>query len=234
MIAKKGTRAVRRPVRTHSKTSARNEPMFRMRESLEFGVNQYVLHPSHGVGKIISIESVAIAGETIELLAINFAEDEMTLRVPTAKAASVGIVTLVPFGDSTESELAIQKEAGDIADTTSLAPAARAQPELFVDLLRRGFTEHELFLLVIPKRTLARRRARNELLTVEETDKGMRLMRIATQAERVFGEAGKAHRWLRKSKRELSGQTPLAFLSSETGARAVEEMLHRIEHGIFA
>lgn len=122
----------------------------------------------------------------------------------------------------------------DIGAAAPLVPAARAQPELLGELLQHGFSEDELFSLVIPKRTLARRRAGHELLTVEETDKAWRLIRIVTQAERVFGEPAKAHRWLRKPKRELAGQTPLTFLSSEAGARIVEEMLHRIEHGIFA
>ena len=85
----------------------------------------------------------------------------------------------------------------------------------------------------MPKRTLARRKA-GEPLTVEETDKALRLERIAVQAERVFGDAEKAHRWLRKAKRELKGETPLAYLASEAGARTVEEMLFRIEYGIFA
>ena len=44
----------------------------------------------------------------------------------------------------------------------------------------------------------------------------------------------KGHRWLRKAKRALGGETPLAFLASEAGARTVEEMLYRIEYGIFA
>ena len=97
-----------------------------------------------------------------------------------------------------------------------------------------GYSEEEIFTLVVPKRTLARRRAADEPLTVEETDKALRLARIAVQAERVFGAPEKAHRWLRKAKRELKGETPLAYLASEAGARVVEEMLHRIEHGLFA
>ena len=50
----------------------------------------------------------------------------------------------------------------------------------------------------------------------------------------MFGAPEKAHRWLRKAKRELAGETPLAFLASEAAARVVEDMLHRIEHGIYA
>ena len=110
----------------------------------------------------------------------------------------------------------------------------RVEANMLNALSRHGYSEDELFSLVVPKRTLARRKAANEPLTVEETDKALRLERIAVQAERVFGEPDKAHRWLRKAKRELNGETPLAYLASEAGARVVEEMLVRIEHGVFA
>jgi putative toxin-antitoxin system antitoxin component (TIGR02293 family) len=122
------------------------------------------------------------------------------------------------------------------ADSSSAfdAATARIAPAALGDLSRRGYSEDEIFALVVPKRTLARRKAANEPLTVEETDKALRLERIAVQAERVFGDADKAHRWLRKAKREIKGETPLAWLASEAGARVVEEMLFRIEHGIFA
>jgi putative toxin-antitoxin system antitoxin component (TIGR02293 family) len=114
------------------------------------------------------------------------------------------------------------------------ATTARVKPTVLSDLGHHGYSEEEIFALVVPKRTLARRKAAEEPLTVEETDKALRLGRIALQAERVFGEPEKAHRWMRKAKRELKGETPLAFLASEAGARVVEEMLFRIEHGIFA
>jgi putative toxin-antitoxin system antitoxin component (TIGR02293 family) len=110
----------------------------------------------------------------------------------------------------------------------------RLDMNVLAALARHGYSEDEVFALVVPKRTLARRKAANERLTVEETDKALRLERIAVQAERAFGDPEKAHRWLRKAKRELRGETPLAYLASEAGARVVEEMLFRIEHGIFA
>ena len=114
------------------------------------------------------------------------------------------------------------------------ATAARVKPAVLTDLTRHGYSEDEIFALVVPKRTLARRKAANERLTVEETDKALRLARIATQAERVFGAADKAHRWLREPKRALQGETPVAYLATEGGARVVEEMLYRIEYGMFA
>jgi putative toxin-antitoxin system antitoxin component (TIGR02293 family) len=113
-------------------------------------------------------------------------------------------------------------------------PAVRATPAALGDLARRGFSDEEIWALVVPKRTLARRVTEDEPLTVDETDKALRLERIAALADRVFGDPGKAHRWLRKPKQLLGGRTPIEFLASESGARQVEEMLYQIEHGMFA
>ncbi len=112
-------------------------------------------------------------------------------------------------------------------------PAPRVGPEAVTALAASGYSEAEIFELVVAKRTLARRQALREPLTVEESDKALRLARIADLASRVFGDEAKAHRWLRKPKRTLSGRAPIAFLASESGARTVEQMLHRIDHGMF-
>ena len=127
-------------------------------------------------------------------------------------------------------ELKYPEEAGEAQPV----PAPRAKTDIVNRLVQLGYSESEIFSLVVPKRTLARRRTAGEQLTVEETDKAMRLERIAVHAERVFGERDKAHRWLRKPKRALSGETPVAFLASESGARTVEQMLYRIEYGMAA
>lgn len=113
------------------------------------------------------------------------------------------------------------------------SPAPRVTPDAVNSLAASGYSEAEIFELVVPKRTLARRQAKQEPLTVEESDKALRLARIADLAGRVFGDGDKAHRWLRKPKRALNGLAPLAFLASETGARTVEQMLYRIDHGMF-
>lgn len=115
-----------------------------------------------------------------------------------------------------------------------LAPATQASADIIGELTDLGYSEGEISDLVVPKRTLARRRADHEPLTIEETDKALRLYRIAKQAFRVFGDPAKAHRWLRKPKHALNGNTPVAFLASEEGARKVEEMLHRIDYGMAA
>ena len=63
-------------------------------KKMEFRPNDCVVYPAHGVGKIISIEEQEIAGLTLELFVISFEKDKMTLRVPTNKAAEVGMRTL--------------------------------------------------------------------------------------------------------------------------------------------
>lgn len=97
-----------------------------------------------------------------------------------------------------------------------------------------NYSDDEIFALVVPKRTLARRLSDGEPLTVEETDKAVRLARVDRLAANVFGDVAKAHRWLRKPKKALRGETPLAYLATEAGARVVEDMLHRIDHGILS
>jgi CarD family transcriptional regulator len=65
--------------------------MVKSKKSVDFHPNEYVVYPAHGVGQIISVEEQEIAGIKMELFVISFDKDKMTLRVPTAKATSVGM-----------------------------------------------------------------------------------------------------------------------------------------------
>ncbi|MDE2017595.1 MAG: CarD family transcriptional regulator, partial [Hyphomicrobiales bacterium] len=56
-----------------------------------FKTGEHVVYPSHGVGQIVSIEEQEVAGYKLELFVVGFARDKMILRVPTAKAGSVGM-----------------------------------------------------------------------------------------------------------------------------------------------
>ncbi|MET0607101.1 MAG: CarD family transcriptional regulator [Beijerinckiaceae bacterium] len=56
-----------------------------------YKTHEHVVYPSHGVGKIVAIEEQEVAGFKLELFVITFDKDKMTLRVPTAKAQSVGM-----------------------------------------------------------------------------------------------------------------------------------------------
>ncbi len=60
----------------------------------DYSPNDFVVYPSHGVGKVVSIEEQEIAGISLELFVIAFEKDKMTLRVPTHKADEVGMRSL--------------------------------------------------------------------------------------------------------------------------------------------
>ena len=67
------------------------EPKKVLTQRQGFKTNEFVVYPAHGVGQILAIEEQEIAGATLELFVINFMKDKMTLRVPTAKVANVGM-----------------------------------------------------------------------------------------------------------------------------------------------
>jgi CarD family transcriptional regulator len=67
------------------------EPKKALTQRHGFKTNEFVVYPAHGVGQILAIEEQEIAGARLELFVITFVKDKMTLRVPTAKAANVGM-----------------------------------------------------------------------------------------------------------------------------------------------
>jgi CarD family transcriptional regulator len=56
-----------------------------------FKVNDSIVYPAHGVGRIVAIEKQHIAGIVNELFVIDFDQEKLKLKVPTAKAISVGM-----------------------------------------------------------------------------------------------------------------------------------------------
>lgn len=56
-----------------------------------FKPGEHIVYPAHGVGQVTAIEEQEIAGFKLELFVVSFAKEKMTLRVPVAKATSVGM-----------------------------------------------------------------------------------------------------------------------------------------------
>ena len=102
------------------------------------------------------------------------------------------------------------------------------------NLLQGGFSSSEIYELIVPRRTLAHRVAKRQALSREESDKAVRVARVAALAEEVFGETDRAWRWLRKPKRQFGGKSSVEMLATEAGARMVEELLAQIDHGLAA
>jgi putative toxin-antitoxin system antitoxin component (TIGR02293 family) len=101
-------------------------------------------------------------------------------------------------------------------------------------LSAHGISDEEIYNYIVPRRTLVHRKSRHESLTHEESDRAVRIARITSQAEEVFGDDAKAARWLRKPKAHFEGRTPLELLRTDAGARLVEEMLGQIDYGFAA
>jgi putative toxin-antitoxin system antitoxin component (TIGR02293 family) len=91
--------------------------------------------------------------------------------------------------------------------------------------------EDEVEARFIPRRTLYARRQKGTL-SREQSDIVVRLARIQTTADEVFGDRRKSHSWLRRPNGALDGQVPLSVLDTEEGGRRVEAVLGRIAHGI--
>lgn len=89
-------------------------------------------------------------------------------------------------------------------------------------------------LVNINEKTLERRLKAHARLKPDESERVARLMRIISVATAVLESEENAREWLQRPLRELSGQTPLQVAATEPGAREVERVLGRIEHGIFA
>jgi putative toxin-antitoxin system antitoxin component (TIGR02293 family) len=85
----------------------------------------------------------------------------------------------------------------------------------------------------ISPRNQARLRKDNAILNPLIVDRFNRFKRITQQAINLFEDTDRALKWLQTPKNSLAGITPLAALSTDEGAKQVEEILYRTEYGIY-
>jgi putative toxin-antitoxin system antitoxin component (TIGR02293 family) len=103
------------------------------------------------------------------------------------------------------------------------------------DVLDAGLVEPAvIYRIVVPRRTLADRKQKAQPLTLEQSDRFARVIRIYSRAEEALGDFAKASRWLHKQNRALHGERPIDLLETDAGSRAVEKVLGRVEHGIIS
>jgi putative toxin-antitoxin system antitoxin component (TIGR02293 family) len=100
---------------------------------------------------------------------------------------------------------------------------------------RSGVALSQLATVIgIPERTLARRRV-SRRLTPEESERLLRISSVFEAAVDLFeGDAADAVNWLNTPRKALGDRTPLAYARTEPGAREVEDLIGRLEHGIFS
>ena len=124
----------------------------------------------------------------------------------------------------------------DIASEADLARIVDRGIRLVVlgHVQKAGFSKQEIERLIIPARTWRHRRVKREPLSIEESDRVVRLTRIQALAEDVFGDADKANRWLRQDLGILGGKSPLETARTEAGARLIEQLLAKLDWGAAA
>ncbi|MBM3642898.1 MAG: CarD family transcriptional regulator [Alphaproteobacteria bacterium] len=71
-------------------SKAKKTPV-KAKEQLAFEKGDFVVYPTHGVGRVVDIEAKEIAGHKLDLFVISFEQDRMMLRVPVAKAKISGL-----------------------------------------------------------------------------------------------------------------------------------------------
>jgi putative toxin-antitoxin system antitoxin component (TIGR02293 family) len=96
-----------------------------------------------------------------------------------------------------------------------------------LDLSKREFAD----IIQISERTL-NRRAKEERLSVDESDRVYRLACVIDRATDVLGGIEQASGWMKEPNVALGAQTPLDMIRTEPGATMVRQLLGRIEHGV--
>ena len=89
-------------------------------------------------------------------------------------------------------------------------------------------------ILGIPERTLARRRTAGRLAP-EESERLLRISSVFEKAVELFDDdVASAVQWLTTPKKALDGEMPLRYARTEPGAREVENLIGRLEYGVFS
>lgn len=161
----------------------------------------------------------------------------MKATTPSPKARSAakgfawgGIVATHIHGPKTKSDAALH-------DLPAVIGAVRAGlPFAEVEALQAGLDlplDKLAPKLGLSKATLHRRKLEGRL-TSAESDRVMRYARLLGRAVEVLESEDAARRWLNRPQYGLGGAVPLDYAETEAGAREVENVLGRIEYGVYS
>lgn len=117
-----------------------------------------------------------------------------------------------------------------------------------IERLREGFPMNEFSLLLelfaLPEEELGRhltmspatlqRRKKARKMTTIESERVVRLARLFGNAMEVFETKEAAREWLKTPNPGTAHESPLSYSDTEYGAREVENLLLRLDHGVFA
>ncbi len=124
-------------------------------------------------------------------------------------------------------------DAPIVMDYSYRGVKAGYDPNLLRQLEHVSLLSREDIEMIISARTLERRLSQREMLKLEESDGIARLVRVMGRAIRVFEDEDLAEEWLRSPNPALDDEIPMQMARTDIGAREVEGVLTRIEHGVF-
>lgn len=129
-------------------------------------------------------------------------------------------------------------EIESVLDLSGLAQHDRVGEGFAYDTVERlrgwaGLSLEDLSAAVaVPLRTLARRKVEGRLES-QESDRLLRVARLFRSAVGLFaGDVEAARAWFQRPARALGGKSPLELVSTDAGAREVEALIGRLEHGV--
>ncbi|WP_080056420.1 type II RES/Xre toxin-antitoxin system antitoxin [Spirosoma aerolatum] len=97
-----------------------------------------------------------------------------------------------------------------------------------------GITDKEMARLLNQSVATFHRQVKATHLDAPTSERLLLLTRLATYGEAVFQDKGKFMRWLQRPLRLLDDRSPLDLLDSSTGVQLVEDILGRIDYGVFS
>lgn len=84
------------PINTVAQPEMAKAPVAAIAKKANFAVGEYVVYPTHGVGKILGLEVEKIGDFELKVFVIAFEKDKMTLRVPVGRAEAAGLRSISP------------------------------------------------------------------------------------------------------------------------------------------
>ena len=158
----------------------------------------------------------------------------------TQKSVATSVLTQAPNrlkGGSNVSTKAVSSKAGKFLAAGKLSyqsVKSGVSADVVRDFLEQGRLRRSDVQMVIPTRTFERRLSEHQNLRIDEADAIARLLRVRDHAWRVFEDDDLAEEWLTLPNPELGNEIPIEMARTDVGAREVEAVLGRIEHGVYA
>ena len=165
-------------------------------------------------------------------------------KQPSKKSSGAGVV------HRKSGQWRLRKAGGGVVNYCVHGPAGNVTftPSKLIEVLRVGLPVQELHdlqasldvpmdklfpMLGISKATLHRRKAKGKL-DPAESDRVVRFARLMGKAVEVMESEVNARQWLTSPQVGLGGAVPLEYAETEVGAREVEDLLGRIEYGVYS